>query len=100
MTPCTVVSLRPRLRMVSIMPGMEARAPERTEISSGSAASPNFLPVPPGFTITTEVCNHFSAHGDYPEGVDEQVAAALAALEADTGKKFGDALGVIAVGRE
>ncbi len=28
------------------------------------------LPVPPGFTITTEVCNHYSAHGDYPAGVE------------------------------
>ena len=49
------------------------------------------LPVPPGFTITTEVCNHYSAHGDYPAGVDAQVEAALTALEADTGKTFGDA---------
>jgi pyruvate,orthophosphate dikinase len=49
------------------------------------------LPVPPGFTITTEVCNHFSANGDYPEGVEDQVHAALVALEADTGKRFGDA---------
>ncbi len=49
------------------------------------------LPVPPGFTITTEVCNHYSAHHDYPQGVDEQVEAALASLEQDTGKKFGDA---------
>ena len=49
------------------------------------------LPVPPGFTITTEVCNHYSAHGDYPEGTRAQVEEALAALEADTGKKFGDA---------
>ena len=31
--------------MVSIMPGMEARAPERTETSSGFSLSPNFLPV-------------------------------------------------------
>ena len=38
--PSTVSSLRPRLRMVSIMPGIEARAPERTETSSGLAASP------------------------------------------------------------
>ena len=30
--------------MVSIMPGMEARAPERTETSSGFSVSPNFLP--------------------------------------------------------
>jgi len=49
------------------------------------------LPVPPGFTITTEVCNHYSAHGGYPEGVDTQLEAALASLEADTGKTFGDA---------
>jgi pyruvate,orthophosphate dikinase len=49
------------------------------------------LPVPPGFTITTEVCNYYSAHGDYPAGVDVQVDEALRALEADTGKKFGDA---------
>ena len=49
------------------------------------------LPVPPGFTITTEVCNHYSAHGDYPAGVDIQVEDALKALESDTGKTFGDA---------
>jgi len=48
------------------------------------------LPVPPGFTITTEVCNHYSAHGDYPAGVDAQLEAALASLEKDTGKKLGD----------
>ena len=29
------------------------------------------LPVPPGFTITTEVCNYYSTHGDYPAGVDD-----------------------------
>ncbi len=44
------------------------------------------LPVPPGFTITTEVCNYYSANGGYPEGVDAQLEAALASLEADTGK--------------
>jgi len=47
------------------------------------------LPVPPGFTITTEVCNHFAANGGYPEGAVAQVEAALAALEKDTGKAFG-----------
>ncbi len=40
-----VVSLRPRLRTVSIMPGIEALAPERTESSSGSDGSPKRLPV-------------------------------------------------------
>ena len=43
--PSTDLSLRPRLRMVSIMPGMEARAPERTETRREVAASPNFAQV-------------------------------------------------------
>ena len=37
--PATASSFRPRFRMVSIMPGIEAREPERTETSSGSAES-------------------------------------------------------------
>ena len=41
----TVTSLRPRLSTVSIMPGIEARAPERTETSSGLAGSPKTWPV-------------------------------------------------------
>ncbi len=40
----TVTSLRPRLRTVSIMPGIEARAPERTDTSSGFSGSPKVLP--------------------------------------------------------
>src|SRR5579883_562787 len=40
------------------------------------------LPVPPGFTITTEVCTHFYRNGrTYPPDLDEQVAAALAKVE-------------------
>jgi pyruvate,orthophosphate dikinase len=49
------------------------------------------LPVPPGFTITTEVCTYFYAHDrTYPEGLAEQVRAALARLEEVSGKAFGD----------
>jgi pyruvate,orthophosphate dikinase len=48
------------------------------------------LPVPPGFTITTEVCNHYSANGAYPEGVDALIETALQQLEKNTGKSFGD----------
>ena len=40
----TVVSFMPRFRIVSIMPGMESRAPERTEIKSGFFGPPNSLP--------------------------------------------------------
>src|SRR5262245_2779589 len=50
------------------------------------------LPVPPGFTITTEVCSWFYAHGkSYPSGLEREVAAAVARLEREMGRGFGDA---------
>ena len=50
------------------------------------------LPVPPGFTITTEVCTYFYENEkSYPKDLRPQVAAALAELGRITGKKFGDA---------
>ncbi len=49
------------------------------------------LPVPPGFTLTTEVCTTYYDLGrKYPDDLAAQVKAALAALEAKTGKRFGD----------
>jgi pyruvate, orthophosphate dikinase len=49
------------------------------------------LPVPPGFTITTEVCTHFYGHGKtYPKILKARVDAALAEVGRITGKKFGD----------
>src|ERR1700694_3385501 len=48
------------------------------------------LPVPPGFTITTECCNAYYQKDAFPEGMWEQVMEALAHLEEKTGKKFGD----------
>src|SRR5215213_793860 len=49
------------------------------------------LPVPPGFTITTEVCTHFYTNGDtYPPDLKAQAANALAAVEEAIGAKFGD----------
>ncbi len=50
------------------------------------------LPVPPGFTITTEVCTYFYAHEkSYPTDLRDQVADGLAALERSLGARFGDA---------
>ena len=50
------------------------------------------LPVPPGFTITTEVCvNYYANNKKLPAGLEEQVAAALAHVESQAGPKFGDA---------
>ncbi len=48
------------------------------------------LPVPPGFTITTEVCQYYSEHdGAYPQGLKKQVETNLEKLEKATGKTFG-----------
>lgn len=50
------------------------------------------LPVPPGFTITTEVCSYFYDNGKkYPASYDVDVRKGVAAIEAQMGKKFGDA---------
>ena len=50
------------------------------------------LPVPPGFTISTEACAYFSKHGgQYPAGMWDQVKAQLAKLEKMMGKKLGAA---------
>src|SRR6266404_5446280 len=50
------------------------------------------LPVPPGLTITTEVCTYFYANGKtYPADLKPQVEAALAAMEKIGGARFGDA---------
>ncbi|HLI21021.1 MAG TPA: pyruvate, phosphate dikinase, partial [Stellaceae bacterium] len=50
------------------------------------------LPVPPGFTITTEVCTYFYANNKtYPKDLAEQAAAALTKVEKAVGRKFGDA---------
>ncbi len=50
------------------------------------------LPVPPGFTISTEVCTAYLANSQrYPDGLAAEVEAALARVEAVTGATFGDA---------
>ena len=49
------------------------------------------LPVPPGFTITTEVCSHYHKHSRrYPANLRKQLNGALAQLEESMGKRFGD----------
>ena len=48
------------------------------------------VPVPPGFTVTTEACNAFQADGKFPARMWEQELEALKLVERQTGKKFGD----------
>ena len=48
------------------------------------------FPVPPGFTVTTGACNAFHAAGSHvPDGLWDEVDAAVSALEEKTGKQFG-----------
>ena len=62
------------------------------------------LPVPPGFTITTEACRAFRTIGHAPEGLGAEIREHLGRLEEVMGRRFGDAVGPAAdlgaVGRE
>src|SRR5688572_12402036 len=49
------------------------------------------IPVPSGFTVTTDACRaYMAAGGASPEGLDEEIAEHVSALESRTGKRFGD----------
>ena len=48
------------------------------------------LPVPPGFTITTDACRHYLRHGSTPDGLDAEVTSHLAAIEKAMGRTLGD----------
>ena len=68
--------------MKDLLGGKGANLAEMTNIG---------LPVPPGLTITTEACNeYYENNREMPEGLMEQIVAALHSVEAKTGKKFGD----------
>ncbi|MBA3064536.1 pyruvate, phosphate dikinase, partial [Candidatus Woesearchaeota archaeon] len=68
--------------MKALLGGKGANLSEMTKIG---------IPVPQGFTITTEVCNLYSENNKkYPEGLDVEIEANMNELEEKTGKKFGD----------
>ena len=48
------------------------------------------LPVPPGFTITTDACRRYLRHGSTPDGLDGEVASHLAVIEEAMGRTLGD----------
>jgi len=69
-------------KMKPLLGGKGANLAEMTRIG---------LPVPPGFTITTEVCSYFYENGrKYPPELQAQVEAALGKIERSVGKKLGD----------
>ncbi len=56
------------------------------------------VPVPPGFTISTEVCTYYYTNGDtYPAGLTDQVETAVKGIEATIGAGFGDAVNPLLV---
>ncbi len=70
--------------------------PKRRDLLGGKGAglaemSLLGLPVPPGFTITTEVCNAISDTKQYPASLRDEVKTALAKVETQLGMRFGDA---------
>src|SRR6201996_1327953 len=68
-------------KMKALLGGKGANLAEMTRIG---------LPVPPGFTITTEVCTHFNAHNkSLPKEIDAQIEDAIARIEKSLGKGFG-----------
>jgi len=71
-----------RANMKDLLGGKGANLAEMTNLG---------IPVPPGFTISTEVCKYFYDHGrTYPDDLKVQVDEALKKLEEVTGKKLGD----------
>jgi pyruvate,orthophosphate dikinase len=69
--------------MKGLLGGKGANLAEMTNIG---------LPVPPGFTISTELCTYFYKHGKtYPKSLTKDVETALAKVEKAMGAKFGDA---------
>ncbi|MDD5457336.1 MAG: pyruvate, phosphate dikinase [Candidatus Margulisbacteria bacterium] len=75
--------------------GSEGRASDKNLLGGKGANLAEMgylgLPIPPGFTITTEVCTeYFKNDGAYPAGMMEQVKANLQRLEQQIGKNFGD----------
>jgi pyruvate,orthophosphate dikinase len=67
--------------MKDLLGGKGANLAEMTNIG---------LPVPPGFTITTEACRYYLQHGSTPEGLDQEIQSHLDRLESAMGRKLGD----------
>jgi pyruvate,orthophosphate dikinase len=73
---------KPPMELKDLLGGKGANLAEMTSVLR--------LPVPPGFTITTDACRAYMA-GGWPEGLDGEVARQVARLEKQMGKRLGDA---------
>ncbi|MEO6158562.1 MAG: pyruvate, phosphate dikinase, partial [Ilumatobacteraceae bacterium] len=73
---------RPPMELKDLLGGKGANLAEMTSVLG--------LPVPPGFTISTDACRDYM-HGGWPSGLDQEIARHVAALEKVMGRKLGDA---------
>src|SRR5580693_6882696 len=73
---------RPPMELKDLLGGKGANLAEMTSVLK--------LPVPPGFTISTDACRDYMS-GGWPKSLDAEVAAARARLEKSMGKEIGDA---------
>jgi pyruvate, orthophosphate dikinase len=74
---------RPPMEMKDLLGGKGANLAEMTSVLG--------LPVPPGFTITTEACGIFQREGRWPDGLDGEVAEHRRGIESAMGRRLGDA---------
>src|SRR6056297_1260446 len=72
---------RPPMEYKDLLGGKGANLAEMTSVLK--------LPVPPGFTISTDACRDYM-HGGWPEGLDEEIAKQVFKLEKAMGRKLGD----------
>jgi len=72
----------PPMSLKDLLGGKGANLAEMTSVLE--------LPVPPGFTITTDACRSYM-HGGWPDGLSDEVAAQLDGLEKAMGRRLGDA---------
>ncbi|MBK5223067.1 MAG: pyruvate, phosphate dikinase, partial [Acidimicrobiia bacterium] len=73
---------RPPMELKDLLGGKGANLAEMVSVLG--------LPVPPGFTISTEACRHYLEVDGWPDGLHDQVQAALGHLEEAAGKRLGD----------
>src|SRR3989441_6646601 len=72
---------KPPMEMKDLLGGKGANLAEMTSVLE--------LPVPPGFTITTDACRAYMA-GGWPDGLDKELDRHVAALEKSIGRSLGD----------
>jgi pyruvate,orthophosphate dikinase len=74
---------RPPMELKDLLGGKGANLAEMTSVLE--------LPVPPGFTISTDACRRYMLDGGWPDGLDAEVAKQVKALEKKMGRRLGDA---------